>query len=170
MSNRLRLLTNAALFQLGWFACVFSIRLPALLLLALALLLIQLCWICDRGEWRAVLAIAAVGWVLDSIWLQTGVLNIPHAAFMLPMWLAVLWLFFATTLRHSLTWTAKPWWLGSVLGAIGGPLSYLSGAKLAGLAVPWGSLGDLLLLSASWALLMPALHALIRNRWLRRVS
>lgn len=138
--------------------------------MALGMLLIQLGWICNRGEWLAVLAAAIVGWVMDSLWLKFGVLNIPHPSLGLPLWLAVLWLLFATTLRHSLAWTAKHWWLSSLLGAIGGPLSYLSGAKLAGLELPWTELNDLLLLSASWAVLMPALHRLIRSRWLPSVS
>ena len=160
-------MANAVFFQLGWFACVLSIRQPGLLLAACALLLVQLLWICDRGEWRAVLAVAAVGWLIDSIWLQLGVLTIPNVHNLLPLWLAMLWLLFATTLRHSLGWTARHWWLSSLLGALGGPLSYLSGATLAGLGVPWDAVSDLLLLSLSWALLLPALHGLTRSRWLQ---
>jgi len=82
----------------------------------------------------------------------------------LPLWLAVLWLLFASTLRHSLRWTAKAWWLSSLLGAIGGPMSYLGGARLAGVGLPLGLLPSLILLSVIWAALLPLAQRLVAPR------
>ena len=65
---------------------------------------------------------------------------------------------FATTLNHSLAWSARPWWLSSLLGALAGPLSYLAGARLADVGLPLGQWPTLLLLSAVWAAVMLVVH------------
>lgn len=164
MSPRLRLLVNAGLFQLAWFACVFGARQPWLLVLALGCVAAHLAWISQPGEWRGLLAVAACGWALDSILLQLGLFQFAGNSPVLPLWLALLWLAFATSLRHSLNWTARPWWLGSLVGAIGGPLSYLGGARLANVGFPLGVTATLLVLALIWAMLLPALHCV--SKWL----
>jgi len=165
MSRRARLLLNAGLFQLGWFACVLGAQQPWLLLIALACLAIHLRWVAaDRDEWRTLLYVAACGWALDSALLHLGVFSFGDSTLLLPIWLALLWLLFASTLLHSLNWTARPWWLGSLLGAVGGPLSYLGGARLADVGLPLGIWPSVLLLGVIWAVLMPGVHWLIRWR------
>lgn len=159
MSRRVRLLLNAGLFQLGWFACVLGAQRPWLLLIAITCLAIHLLWIANvLNEWCSLLRVAACGWVLDTTLLHLGLFNFPGAPFVLPLWLAILWLLFASTLYHSLSWTKEPWLMGSLLGAFGGPLSYWGGAKLAGVGLPLGVWPSLVLLAVIWAILMPALH------------
>lgn len=154
-----RLLANAGLFQLGWFACVFGARQPAWLLVAVACLLVDLLWLAPgRAEWRLVLLAALGGWLLDSALLNLGLFAFAGAAWVAPLWLALLWALFAATLRHCRAWTARPWWRASLLGAIGGPLSYFTGAELAGVGLPLGLLPSLLALAVVWALVMPLLH------------
>lgn len=168
MNARWRLLLNAGLFQLGWFACVFGASRPGLLLIALGCLVVHLLWVAQAAdEWRALLKAGGCGWVLDSVLMQVGVFDFGLAsgnAWVLPLWLAVLWLLFASTLRHSLHWIARRWWLGSLLGAIGGPLSYLGGAKLAGVGLPLGLWPSLLLLAVIWAALLPLIQRLVAAR------
>lgn len=48
---------------------------------------------------------------------------------LIPLWLMLLWALLATTLRHCLAWTARPWWLASLLGGVAGPLSYYAGGN-----------------------------------------
>jgi hypothetical protein len=159
VSGRGRLLLNAGLFQIGWFACVFGAQRPWLLMIAIACLAIHLLWIADAlNEWRSLLRVATCGWVLDSILLHLGLFSFFGATFVLPLWLAILWLLFASTLRHSLSWTKRPWWMGSLLGAFGGPLSYCGGARLADVGLPLGVWPSILLLALIWAMLIPALH------------
>jgi hypothetical protein len=154
-----RTLLNAGFFQLGWFACVLGAQRPWLLLIAITCLAIHLLWISKNpDEWRLLLWVAACGWVLDSALLHLGVFQFPGAMLVLPLWLAILWLLFASTLRHSLSWTKRPWWMGSLLGAFGGPLSYWGGARLADVGLPLGVWPSVLILALIWALLMPALH------------
>lgn len=158
-----RLLVNAGLFQLGWFACVLGAQRPWLLLVAVACLLVHLLWLAPtRDEPRLVLLTALLGWLLDSTLLNLGLFDFGDGASVAPLWLALLWALFATTLRHCLAWTARPWWRASLLGAIGGPLSYLAGAELAGVGLAWGLLPSLLVLAGVWAVVMPWLHGLAR--------
>lgn len=159
-----RLLASAGLFQLGWFACVFGARQPAWLLLAVLCLLVHLLWLAPgRREGWLVAQVALAGWLLDSALLHAGLFDFGAGAGAAPLWLALLWALFATTLRHCLAWTARPGWRASLVGAIGGPLSYLAGAELAGVGLPLGPWPSLLVLAGVWAVVMPVLHGLARR-------
>lgn len=164
MSERARLGINALLFQLAWFCCVFGAKQPWLLLGAGACIALHFFALSrSRAEWRGLLAVAACGWVLDSALLQLGVFRMADAQWIVPLWLALLWLAFACSIGYSLQWTARPWWLGSLLGALAGPLSYWAGAKLAGVELPLGQWPSLVLLGGLWALLLPLLHLVWRS-------
>lgn len=153
------LLLNALLFQTGWFACIFAAREPWLLAVAALALLAHFLWI---GRWadegKLVVSVLIAGSALDSFLLQMGVFDFGEQRLLVPLWLALLWALLATTLNHCLAWTARPWWLGSLLGAVAGPLSYWAGARLAGVGLPLGTAPTLLLLAAIWALAIPVLH------------
>lgn len=161
---RWQLLANALLFQLGWLACIFAAQQPWWLLGGLACLAAQL-WLSHerQSDLRLVLAVTLLGSLLDSLLLNLGLFDFAGDSWLLPAWLALLWALLATTLRHSLAWTARPWWLASLLGATSGPLSYYAGAQLAGVGLPLGTAPSLLLLGLLWAVWLPALHALARR-------
>lgn len=154
------MLCNALLFQLGWFACVLGAHYPALLGLAAACLVTHLIWLARPGELRLILAVSLCGWSVDSLLLSLGVFDFAGHPRLLPAWLLLLWPVFACSVRHCLHWTARPWWLASLAGAIGGPLSYWGGVQLAGVGLPLGTWPSLLILAAVWALLLPLLHRL----------
>ena len=153
------LILNAVLFQVGWFACIFGARHPWLLAVALACLVAHFLWVASwRAEGRLVASVTLFGCALDSFLLNLGVFDFVGDSPLLPVWLALLWALFATTLNHSLAWSARPWWLSSLLGALAGPLSYLAGARLADVGLPLGQWPTLLLLSAVWAAVMLVAH------------
>jgi hypothetical protein len=159
------LLLNVLLFQIGWFACVFGASRPWLLAVALACLAAHFVWVARwRSEGRLVTRVTLFGCALDSILLNLGVFDFTGDSLLLPAWLALLWALMACTLRHSLAWTARPWWLGSLLGALGAPLSYLAGARLAGVELPLGLWPTLLLLGAIWAAVVPLAHRMAGSR------
>lgn len=157
-----RQLVNALLFQLGWFICVLSGD-SLWLLLGVAILPAHLHWI---GRWAdegpMIVGIALIGIALDSFLNWLGVFQFQQVSLLVPLWLMLLWALLATTLRHGLAWSARPWWLGCVLGALGGPLSYYAGGRLAGVTFPYGTGPTLLGLGLLWALLLPLLHVLAR--------
>ncbi|UZE11061.1 DUF2878 domain-containing protein [Pseudomonas sp. B21-053] len=156
-------LANAALFQLGWFACVVGGN-SLWLLVALAALVIHLLWISRWGdEGRLILSVVLLGTTVDSSLRWLGVFDFADVAPLIPLWLMLLWALLATTLRHCLIWSANPWWLASLLGAVGGPLSYYAGSQLAGVQFPYGQLPTLIGIGLLWALLFPTLHFMARR-------
>ncbi|SDT95067.1 Protein of unknown function [Pseudomonas pohangensis] len=158
-----KLLVNALLFQAGWFACVFGAGQPWLLLVPLAALLVHFLWTSSwAAEGRLVISVMLLGSVLDTFLLNIGVLDFGSDSRLLPAWLALLWAMLGTTLDHSLRWSASPWWRASLLGAVGGSLSYLAGSKIAGVQFPQGETITLILLALIWAGVLPLLHAFAR--------
>jgi len=118
----------------------------------------------DRGaEVRALFWVTLAGCVLDSV---LGAMDVfDFAQWPLPLWLALLWLVLASGLRHSLAWAARPVWLGALLGMLGGPLAYLAGARLAGVALPMGVMPTAIVLGMIWALVFPlALRVALRPK------
>lgn len=157
-----RLLANAILFQLGWFACVLGGDGPWLLVAGLALA-VHLLWVSSwAAQGKLLLSVFLLGCAVDSFLLHLGVFDFGEPRTLIPLWLALLWLLLATTLDHSLAWSARPWWRASLLGAIGGPLAYYAGAQLGGVQLPLGTATTLGLLALIWAVVMPLLHGFAR--------
>lgn len=157
-----RLLANAILFQLGWFACVLGGDGPWLLVAGLALA-VHLLWVSSwAAQGKLLLSVFLFGCAVDSFLLHLGVFDFGEPRTLIPLWLALLWLLLTTTLDHSLAWSARPWWRASLLGAIGGPLAYYAGAQLGGVQLPLGTATTLGLLALIWAVVMPLLHGFAR--------
>ncbi|MGY4533794.1 hypothetical protein ACVW0Y_002927 [Pseudomonas sp. TE3786] len=152
-------LANAGLFQLAWFAGIFSPQQPVLLLVPLLVVGVHLLWL-GRGELPLLLVITLLGTLIDSLLMHAGLFEFAQSRWLIPFWLVLMWTLLATTLRHCLAWTARPWWLASVLGAATAPLSYYAGARLAGVGLPFGLWPSLAILAVLWALLFPLLHRL----------
>lgn len=156
-------IANAVLFQLGWLACVLGGN-SLWLLLALAALVIHLRWISSwAAEGRLILCVVIVGTAVDSVLRYLDVFRFADASPLIPLWLMLLWALLATTLRHCLAWSARPWWLASALGAVGGALSYYGGGRLAGVQFPYGDIPTLILIGLLWAGLFPLLHLMARR-------
>ena len=156
-------IANAVLFQLGWLACVLGGN-SLWLLLAVAALVIHLRWISSwAAEGRLVLCVVIVGTAVDSVLRYLDVFRFADASPLIPLWLMLLWALLATTLRHCLAWSARPWWLASALGAVGGALSYYGGGRLAGVQFPYGEAATLIVIGLLWAGLFPLLHLMARR-------
>jgi len=156
-------IANAVLFQLGWLACVLGGN-SLWLLLAVAALVIHLRWISSwAAEGRLILCIVIVGTAVDSVLRYLDVFRFADASPLIPLWLMLLWALLATTLRHCLAWSARPWWLASALGAVGGALSYYGGGRLAGVQFPYGEAATLIVIGLLWAGLFPLLHLMARR-------
>jgi Protein of unknown function (DUF2878) len=155
-------LINALLFQIGWFACVLGGTSPWLLV-AVGVLALHFFWISSwTADGELVVSVVLIGTLLDTLLLACGVFEFAEGGALIPLWLIVLWAVLATTLKHCLAWTATPWWRASLLGAIGGPLSYYAGSHMAGVHLPLGLWPSMLLLGVIWAGLFPLLQRLAR--------
>ncbi|WP_372626672.1 DUF2878 domain-containing protein [Arsukibacterium sp.] len=105
----------------------------------------------------AVLLIGLTGVVIDTVLVSNNIISFSDNA-LLPVWFILIWFLFALAAVETMSRFLSPWWLGFLLGATGGPLSYLGGAALSGgllqfpmahwsfvvLVLVWGSLGVIL--------------------------
>ena len=155
---------NFIVFQIGWFGIVLSAghgKAWLAPLITAVILALHFYMIGDfRRESGFILCFALIGWVVDSIQLQFGVfamggwLRIPGFC---PLWIFCLWLNFATLLHVSLHWLIGRPLLAGLLGAIGGPLAYWSGAKLGAMELNENLAISLISMAFVWAALMPLL-------------
>jgi hypothetical protein len=162
----MKLLVNFAAFQLGWFACVLGAANglpwfgPLVVCAAVALHLARARR--PLPELYLVLAAMGVGLVLDSLLLATGWLRYPAGLWLTglaPYWIIAMWALFATTLNVSMGWMSGRPALTVLMGAVGGPLSYLAGEKLGAIELT-RPVHALAALALAWAIAMPLLMRL----------
>lgn len=154
---------NFMLFQAGWYALVKAAAAGHAERGMLAGAAIVAYEICFGGNPRGriivlLLAAGAIGFTVDSAHILLGVFQVPGPlpfGHLCPLWLVMLWMVFATTLRSSTSWMAGRYIAGSLLGAIGGPLSYWAGAKLGAATLQTPPAFSLIPLAISWALTTP---------------
>lgn len=166
LSERQQFIGNILAFQATWATCVLGGSVAALLLLpALA------AWhslLLKRHEWRLILVFVGVGVVLDTVLMHGQWLRFDHhTSPLIPLWLMVLWVGFATTLRHSLLGLWSRPWLVVALGLIGAPWSYWAGSRLGALSIDGAGLW---LIAGAWAVLMLAMAGYWRWQHTRGVT
>jgi len=150
-------LLNALLFQVGWFSCVLGGDLLAVVITA-TILLVHSQWLMRSSrEWLLIALVAVIGISLDSFWSYNGLLQFPGVALGIPLWLACIWLLFATCLCHSFNWLQQRLLLASLLGAVAGPSSYLAGAAMADVVLGEPQLFSIALMALAWAFMFPLL-------------
>lgn len=165
-------LSNAALFQITWFACVIGgaadEALWGMVCAGIMLGLAQRTPYLRSDMWLLGICLIA-GFALDTLWIQTGVLDYRDAA-VAPGWILALWMGAALTINHSLGWLRERRGLGALLAGGAAPLTYLAGERLGAVTVvdaQW--LGAI---AVSWAVLFGALFSIARyhSRALERRS
>jgi len=161
-----RRVLDFCLFQGVWFAAVVGAARdrPAAGPLAALVLLAWSVPRAPRPRRALVRALVAglAGFALDSLGATLGLLAYPCVPAgwpegLAPPFVAALWLAFATQVDGSLAWLAGRPRSALLLGAVGGPLSFLAGARLGAVAIgqPAGVAWALLALEfacATWAL------------------
>jgi hypothetical protein len=155
---------NYIAFQIGWFAAVLGAGhgMPWLGVVVVPLVLLVNLVLAANWRQELVVALAAtlMGFVVDTGFILAGVFA--PVPFLLPrpfspLWMVMLWVNQATTLNGCMAWLRGRYLAGTLFGAIGGPLAYLSGAKLGAATLP--STNGLVILGITWACAFPALLA-----------
>ena len=176
---QLRTWANFLAYEAVWFVTVYSAgrdrTLPGVLA-ALAFACLQLAVSEQRGaDVRLIAAALAVGTLLDGTLAATGVVQYSSTPPALPpggapVWILALWAAFALTLNHSLRWLRGRPLVGALLGAVGGPLAYISSSRISGavtFAVPeWRAV---VCLAVGWGAAI-ALLAYLAGEWARTLS
>jgi hypothetical protein len=75
---------------------------------------------------------------------------------MAPLWMAALWMNFASTLDYSLAWMQGKPVLAAVFGGVGGPLAFVAGEQL-GAIVLVDRVLSLGVIGAGWLVVTPLL-------------
>ena len=160
------MLINFIAFQASWFAAVLSAAqgIPwAGVLVVAAAVAIHLWRVPDpRAEALLLAACGVAGGAFDSLLVISGWVSYPSgmlSAVLAPYWIVAMWIAFATTLNLSLGWLKGRDGLAILLGAVGGPLAYLTGQKLGGIELV-ATQPALLALAVGWGLMMPGLTRL----------
>ncbi len=116
------------------------------------------------------LGIAADGLLAKSQWLQyaadlpVGSVNSSFSAaidFFPPLWILSLWVAFALTVNHSLSWSKRLWrndkkWIVVLLGVIFGPVAFLGGEAF-GAILFREKMNSLVALAFIWGMSFPLL-------------
>ena len=126
-----------------------------------------------RADLRLIPVALVLGSLLDGALAWSGLARYAApwpSAMLAPAWILALWISFALTFTQSLAWLQQRPVMAVLLGAIGGPLAYLSAARgwhVVDFAAPaWRGL---LVLGIGWALATPVLAWLARH-WSRPLS
>jgi hypothetical protein len=156
-------LINLVLFQVAWFACVLGGAWGEPLVGIAVVAAVAAYHLAQaRRPWAEAALLAAAG-LIGATWdgqlaghgwlvYASGEL----APWVAPSWIIAMWIAFATTLNLSLRWLRGRYGLALLFGALGGPLAYVGGERLGGVAFP-DTLVALAAIGAGWALISPAL-------------
>ncbi len=167
MSNKI---INFLLFHFMWPACVvgaaYNLWWPGLALLAVFAVWHYASGAAVRGDLGLVAVMLPVGMLVDTLWIQLGVLDyatpgpLPAIA---PAWIAALWVALALALNHSLVWLQQRRLLAGAVLTFGSPFSYYCASKLG--AVEWLAPAWQVILATglSWAILIPIFLTLARH-------
>lgn len=166
----MRSLLQFAAFQAFWLAAVLGAARGQVWFGALALVP-YLAWMLWRERERAQLAsrwlaAGALGSLLDCVQAALGLIVYPTTPAAWPPWLvppfiASLWIAFATLPHVSLAWLAPRPGLAVALGALGGPLSFAAGVRTGAVGYGESVLATNAALALQYALATPLLL-----RWL----
>jgi hypothetical protein len=163
----MRTIINVAAFQAAWFAAVLGAARGFFWLGPLAVTLGLACHLSLQPERLKEISLAmaagVMGFLFDSGLIAGGVfapvrdwMPFPFS----PLWMVCLWINFATLLNVSLQWLHGRYALAAVLGAVGGPAAYYSGARLGAMQNLPG-MGSLLVLSLAWSMAVPVLLSMV---------
>ncbi|OOG56477.1 DUF2878 domain-containing protein [Rhodanobacter sp. C03] len=158
-------------YQLVWFGAVIGAEHGLAWPGVAGMLVYAACQLGVARHYKADLSLMAtaivMGFLLDGGLIRAGLASYaaswPSAA-MAPAWILALWATFSLTFTQSLAYLQTRLWLAVLLGAIGGPLAYLSAARgwhVVTFADP--SWRGLLCLGIGWGLATPALAWLARR-------
>jgi hypothetical protein len=162
--NMIRKVFNYIGLQIGWLACAVGAAQEMAWLGPLVVMIylgLHLYWSPRRfKELRFILLVGLIGLVVDSLKKITGLIvyagDVPFA-WLAPPWIIAMWLLFSTSLNGSLSWLKGRYVLALILGAVFGPLSYVSGVRLGAAEFNyefWFTVG---VLAVVWALVVPGL-------------
>ena len=157
-------LTNGLMFNISWFAMVYTHSPYWAPAIAAVHLLLHFSTI-GRGlvEVQFVMGVSLLGFTLDQMLFAVGVFQTPHSVAFAPLWISCLWPVLATTFMHAFGTLQHRLILASIAGAIGGGLSYVAGARMSDVDFV-SSLWGPIFMASLWAILFPLLLVVAKSK------
>jgi hypothetical protein len=158
------LLVNIIGFYLGWFACVMGAANGLVWLGPAVVSLLLLLHLRLQRPRRAELALVGIsfllGFAVDSILVAANVMVLvpdfmPEGV--TTFWMMCMWVNFALTLNVALKCLYNRPVISALLGLLGGPAAYYTGAGLGAIVIPDGLWVRLAAIGVAWALVTPLL-------------
>jgi hypothetical protein len=156
-----RIALNILGFQVAWWSCVLTARADAAWIgvcVAVVVFALHLAISPQRMREAWFIPLATVlGYAADTLATRLGALEFAaDSALWPPLWIAALWLSFATTLNTTFAWLQRRLAVAAALGAVSGPLAYAAGAGLGVVALP-DPLRSIVVLGGLWGMTVPLL-------------
>lgn len=155
---------NFLLYQIGWFACVWGATSshPSLAIaVAVGLVAVHMGLTTQPiSQSKLLMASFAIGLTVDTTLLAIGVCQFPTDSFVVwlpPVWMSILWIQFATTLRYSLLWISGRYGLAALLGLVCAPLAFLAGERMGAIQFLDPRVTSVGMLGLFWSAAMPLL-------------
>ncbi len=121
-----------------------------------ALLLHSWLILSDPVEWKFIAVVVVVGCLWDMLMVSAGIIRYDDPMLLgIPVWLACLWLLFATTFMHCLYWMRRYLPLAVIFAALFGPASYWLGSQIAGAELSQPLILSMVTMAAGWGVLFP---------------
>ncbi len=159
-------IVNFVVFQAAWFAAVLGAA-HGVPLWGTAAVVAAIGWHLavsarPRAEAKLVGIACLIGVVVETFAAMQGHIAYPSGqpvATVAPYWMVALWGLLAIALNVTMRWLRGRPWLAALLGAVAGPLAFVSGVRLGG-AVFIDATPALATMACVWAVLMPVLMRL----------
>ena len=107
-----------------------------------------------------------LGFLIETAVIQTGILSYVNSITptkFAPVWILILWANLALTLNGCLSWLQGRYWLASLLGALGGPLTYFGGMKLGAATTELPIVAAFVVIAVIYAFATPLLLLIARK-------
>ena len=153
-------------FQVGWWACILGVSRgipylgPVVMLIFIAIHFYFFSR--DLNELKLILFFAIGGTFIDTGIAYSGVLvyNGPYnfKYLVAPMWITAMWCGFVTTVNHSMAWLKNRWSFAFLLGAIFGPLAYITANKFGAIQFRSNIYTVFLILGLIWGASIPVIY------------
>lgn len=129
------------------------------------------CSKCRKADYLLLTLVVLIGPLSDILYTQLGIFKYhSHHQHALSAWIPPLWVFFLWGLFginiHLFSWLNHRWWLAIILGALGGPMSYLSVVRLGGVSLLKSYPLAFLTIGGIWAIFLPCF--ILLNEFLKK--
>lgn len=160
----LRNIVNFIFFQFGWLLTVLSAATGIFwtgVIFTSVWVFIHLRYLSSHPamEIKLIIIAALTGYVTDSVLVLTKTMSFVYPSVYLwpsTIWMLMLWINLSLTINASMKWINGRYVASSILGLIGGALSYYAGHRLGALSI--ASIPDgILIIGIVWSVVMPLL-------------